>query len=92
MQPMDKIEVEYRGARVGLSRNADKVGLVINGIVREEGSLEEGAVEKALRLSSSVQTDYEFHEFIEGVITRDGDGMIAVLLAGSTELARGTLR
>ncbi|MDA0787943.1 MAG: hypothetical protein O2780_00645 [Proteobacteria bacterium] len=84
---MDKIEVDYRGARVGLSRDADKLRLVINGIVRDEG-----IVGKVLRLSSPVQTDYEFHEFIEGVITRQADGLLAVLSAGNTELARRTFQ
>ena len=59
--------------------------LSINGIERQSVK---GDPTATLHLSSTVQTDYEWHEFIEGIVRPGADGVEAVLLANKAEIAR----
>lgn len=74
-------KIEYRGARLQLEISDEHVQLRINGIVRDETPT--GDVQ---RLSSTVQTDYEWHEFIEAVVAFTDRGIQASLLANGQEL------
>jgi hypothetical protein len=83
---MPALEVEYRNAalRVELGSNGS-AGLFINNIQRMKESLK--APSGTLRLSSSVQTDYEWHEFIEVIVTFSGKEITISLRASNTEIA-----
>ncbi len=83
---MKTLEVTYRGAALRLELEDDTARLFINGIARDKGTLT-----TSLRLSTTVQTDYELHEFIQGVVTRRDGATEAVLTAGSSEVGRGDL-
>ncbi|MCB1693227.1 MAG: hypothetical protein KDI19_10710 [Pseudomonadales bacterium] len=78
------LEARYRGATLTLEiEPGEAASLRINGLVRERQPLGQSVV----RLSSTVQTDYEWHEFIEGIVT-PGTGQIeARLVANNQELA-----
>ena len=49
------------------------------------------ALSGTLRLSSSVQTDYEWHEYIEALVEYGPTTIVARLLASSVELASITV-
>ena len=84
---MHCLEADYRGARLKLEITPDRqVCLFINGILREKVC----ATGHHIRVSSTVQTDYEWHEFIEGRIEFTGDGVSASLLANATPVAEET--
>lgn len=80
---MPTLEVQYHDARLKVEIDDDSARLYINGLLRDEA----GASHGTQRLSSTVQTDYEWHEFIEAVVTR-GDGVDVSLVANSQELMR----
>jgi hypothetical protein len=63
--------------------------LLINGVTRDEARYQSGAC--TLRLTSTVQTDYEWHEFIEAIIDVTVDKVNIRLLASNTELASLTV-
>ena len=75
-------EVEYGGARLAVEIDQTQARLRINGRVREAAALGPDT----LRLASTVQTDYEWHEFIEAVITVEGDEIVVSLLANKQEI------
>lgn len=82
---MHQIETTYHGARLTLSfDDSPAAKLAINGLVREEASSNSDAI--TLRLSSTVQTDYEWHEFIEGTVRYSASRIEATLIANNTEL------
>lgn len=81
------IDYDYRGARLAIEFGSDqRVRLRINGLVREEAALPEAT--GSLRLSSTVQTDYEWHEFIEAVIEIGDDAIVTTVSANGAELTR----
>ncbi|MDK1025401.1 MAG: hypothetical protein QGD92_14375 [Gammaproteobacteria bacterium] len=60
-----QITIEYKGVQIGLLISATPaIALTIGGIVRA-GKQSTNRSDVLLSLSSSVQTDYEWHEFIE---------------------------
>ena len=80
---MISIETEYRGARLKLDvSNPPRADLYINGIRRatETSDASRGTV----RLGSTVQTDYEWHEYIEAVVTFS-DGACRILLSANNQ-------
>ena len=82
------LETTYRGAQLKLEISDDgKTQLLINGLVRDEGSGEAN-----LRLSSVVQTDYEWHELIEGIVSFEPGSVTASLLANNTNVAQETYK
>ncbi len=82
------LEKNYRGTHLKLEIYDDgSAQLLINGLVRSEGF--DGGT---LRLSSVVQTDYEWHELIEGIVNFESHAITASLLASKVSLARETYR
>lgn len=81
------LETTYRGAHLKLEISEGKTQLLINGLVRDEGSSE-----KTLRLSSVVQTDYEWHELIEGIVSFEPGSITATLLANNIDVAHKTYK
>jgi len=80
------LETTYRGAHLKLEiSDKGKTQLLINTLVRDEGSSEE-----TLRLSSVVQTDYEWHELIEGLVSFEPGSITATLLANNICVAHKT--
>ena len=79
------LEVTHRGARLKLAihETCDRASLIVNDIVRAE---ETGS--KTLRLTSSVQTDYEWHELVEGIVRFEPGGISATIFANNFEVAR----
>jgi hypothetical protein len=62
--------------------------LRVNGITRDEASSQSNT--STLRLTSTVQTDYEWHEFIEAVVYVTDATVNMRLLASNTEVANLT--
>jgi hypothetical protein len=81
------LETTYRGAHLKLEISEGKTRLLINGLVRDEGSSE-----KTLRLSSVVQTDYEWHELIEGFVSFEPGSITGSLLANNINVAQKTYK
>ncbi len=82
------LEVTYRGAHLKLEiYNGGKSQLLINGLVRDEGFSD-----ATLRLSSVVQTDYEWHELIEGIIKLESGSITASIFANETNVAHETYK
>ncbi len=64
-QAIHEITVAYKGILIGLTVSEPAcIRLSIDGIVRAQQQATQNTCER-LTLSSSVQTDYEWHEFIE---------------------------
>ena len=83
---MPALEVEYRNAALRVEIDSDRSArLFINNIQRMHESLT--ALPGTLRLSSSVQTDYEWHEFIEAIVTCDETETTVLLTASNAEIA-----
>tara|TARA_E500000331_G_scaffold355331_1_gene410528 strand:+ start:984 stop:1253 length:270 start_codon:yes stop_codon:yes gene_type:complete len=83
MRAMKQLVTNYRGANLTIELDQNECRLLINGLVREQRELA-----SAITLSSTVQTDYEWHEFIQGTITRSDDSLTMVLSANNVEIAR----
>lgn len=80
------LETHYRGARLTLEIDrSPAIRLWINGLLRDGAA--GSTIPATLRVSTTVQTDYEWHEFIEGVVRFDGDHIQARLVANNHELA-----
>lgn len=85
------LNTNYRGCCIELLIDSSPfVQLRINGIVRESQRQTAENRECTLHLSSTVQTDYEWHEFIEGVIYYSHDSIEAKLFANNVELISQT--
>ena len=86
---MTVLEAKYRD--VALRVELDEVrsaALFINNIKRMHDTLT--TLPGTLRLSSSVQTDYEWHEFIEAVVTFTKKEIGISLRASNSEIAGET--
>ena len=79
------LETGYRGADLSLEIvYPSSVILRINGLARDKV---QGDVRNVvLRVSSTVQTDYEWHEFIEGIVEYHCGTITARLVANNQEL------
>lgn len=81
------LETRYRGAVLRLEFDTDPhAKLLINGLVREQRQIS-SAKPVTLKLGSSVQTDYEWHEFIEGIVRYDTNRITAKIMANNAEVA-----
>ena len=79
------LETTYRGADISVEiAMPPAVTLKINRLVRD--TAEAGTDPITLRVSSTVQTDYEWHEFIEGVVIFDRGAVTARIIANNQEL------
>ena len=86
---MTVLEVKYRNE--ALRVELDGVGsaaLFINNIQRMQDTLT--TLPGTIRLSSSVQTDYEWHEFIEAIVTFTEKEIGISLRASNSEIAGQT--
>lgn len=87
---MPALIVEYKNAFLRVELEAGgSAGLFINNIQRMHSSLgtRQGTRQGTLRLSSSVQTDYEWHEFIEAIIIFKEKEISVSLCASNLEVA-----
>ena len=91
---MPALIVEYKNAFLRVELEAGgSAGLFINNIQRMHSSLGtrketlQGTLQGTLRLSSSVQTDYEWHEFIEAIIIFKEKEISVSLCASNLEVA-----
>ncbi|MDC0067723.1 hypothetical protein OAL10_02870 [Gammaproteobacteria bacterium] len=86
---MPALEINYNNAALRVELGEDRsAALFINNIQRMQESL--STLPGTLRLSSSVQTDYEWHEFIEVIVTFDEKETTISLLASNAEIAAVT--
>ena len=79
-----KIEAAYGGAvlQLQISTKGEAV-LLVNGIVRDKNT-----GKNTLLVSSTVQTDYEWHELIEGKVSFSTNNISAALFANKVQLAQ----
>ncbi|MCB1645447.1 MAG: hypothetical protein KDI36_08340, partial [Pseudomonadales bacterium] len=70
----EELSITYEGARLALSfSDPPQAALRINGLIRETAASEQSNI--TLKLTSTVQTDYEWHEFIEGIVEFSDKGI-----------------
>jgi len=86
---MNELNVNYRGAELRVEfDSAPSARLFINGIQRDSSLAEETPC--VIKLTSTVQTDYEWHEFIEAELRFSADDVRLRLIANNAELASET--
>ena len=79
-------QVSYRDADLKVEFDQHQSArLVINNVSRHEQRAE--SLPCTLRLTSTVQTDYEWHEFIEAIVHFDEETISVQLIANNTEVA-----
>lgn len=84
--PSHKLTTHYRGAEIEVAFDTQGAAtLRINGLARQTAELGAG---NTVMLSSTVQTDYEWHEFIEGIVHAGSNAVEVTVLANKTEIAR----
>tara|TARA_B100000676_G_scaffold229338_1_gene227656 strand:+ start:277 stop:558 length:282 start_codon:yes stop_codon:yes gene_type:complete len=82
---MPYYDLEYRGARLKVEVDDQmRSYLYINGLQRDSQDAE--TLPTRCRLSSSVQTDYEWHEFIEAEIILNSSEITITLRANNATL------
>ena len=86
---MSEFEVNYRGAVIRIVIETDAASLHINGLERDKKAL--GQDPQTLKLSSSVQTDYEWHEFIESTLEVEANQVRVELGANNQPLLSETV-
>ena len=78
---MKRYELEYRGAQLRLEINDKMISsLFVNGIKRDSDS---SSLSGYCSLSTTIQTDYEWHEFIKAEVTASESEVIVKLSANS---------
>ncbi|MBL6687005.1 MAG: hypothetical protein ISP92_02150 [Pseudomonadales bacterium] len=81
-----QLSCHYREADIILSCNGEGLGqLWINGLLRDSG-----IASSLLRLDSVVQTDYEFHEHVVGLIETTDQSRSLTLYMSHTEIGSKT--
>ena len=86
----DELKVRYEGADLSLLFGQEaRASLRINGVERESVSSDKPTI--TLKLSSTVQTAYEWHEFVEAIVVYNADTIQASILASNKELIATTL-
>ena len=86
---MTVLEVKYRNIALRVELDGVRsAALFINNIKRMQDTLTTRP--GTLRLSSSVQTDYEWHEFIEAILTFTEKEIGISLRASNSEIAGET--
>ncbi len=85
----NQLNTIYRQAALKVEFDPEpRARLFINNIKRQERAAEQTPC--TLRLSSSVQTDYEWHESIEAIVNYEEDQVSVRLTANHTQLAART--
>ena len=79
---MPKVTANYRGVILTVESDEYEGRLFINGLIRARIKLT-----STTRLTSTVQTDYEWHELIEGTIIQKADKVTLTLYANNVEVA-----
>jgi len=80
---MHTLAINYGGAQLRLEfSNNGSVWLYINNIERETLSNDSGT----LTLNTTVQTEYEWHEFIEAIVEYKSGEIVASLWASKSKL------
>lgn len=79
---MPKLTANYRGVILTVESDRYEGRLFINGLIRARIKLT-----STTRLTSTVQTDYEWHELIEGTIIQKADKVTLTLYANNVEVA-----
>ena len=79
---MKQLTTNYRGVNLTIELDHSEGRLLINGLVRERTKRA-----ATIRLSSTVQTDYEWHEFIVGTIICSENSITMMLTANNVEIA-----
>jgi len=91
------LKIPYKGTVIELVVNVEnKACLLINGIIRDTADLpkQPGSLIRRnwkRRLSSTVQTDYEWHEFVEGEIWCD-QGQVQTRIAANGNILSSSLK
>ena len=86
---MTVLEVKYRNVALRVELHGVRsAALFINNIQRMQDTLT--TLPGTIRLSSSVQTDYEWHEFIEAIVTFTEKEIGISLRASNSEIAGQT--
>ena len=76
-------ETEYGGAHLRVEVDGDgEARLLVNGLVRDKS----GPAPNLL-LTSTVQTDYEWHEFVEARVLQDDNTVEIVIACNKQEVA-----
>jgi len=93
---MQELNIEYHGANISarvdnLTTPTDNggtypVSLLINGLQRDKGHLKPAS--GRIKLSSPVQTDYEWHEIIEAIFVLKDNELTLSVTANQQPLSR----
>ena len=82
----NQLKVSYRDADLKVEFDKHQSArLLINNISRHEQRAD--SLPCTLRLTSTVQTAYEWHEFIEAIVHFDEETVSVQLIANNTEVA-----
>jgi len=85
----EELKVSYEGTELLLIFGQEpRASLCINGVERESVSSDKPAI--TLKLSSTVQTDYEWHECVEAIVVYSASTIRASILASKKELITTT--
>lgn len=84
---MPTLKAEYHGAEIQLEVQRETAVLRVNNVVRDSAAQDSVKPAKPLRLSSTVQTGYEWHEFIEGHVSSTDGRVLLSLHANSKCIA-----
>ena len=84
-----ELETDYEDSRLRVVVSDTAAALFVNGVERDRKPFDNASGN--LYLSSSVQTGYEWHEFIEATVTYSTDEVIVEIRASNRQLAREQL-
>ena len=79
---MQLIDLLCRGAQINVRESDQIISLWVNGICRDEARCE-----TMTRLSSTVQTGYEWHEYIEAICERKDQSFSVTVYLNQEEVA-----
>ncbi len=84
------LEISYHGTTLAVQivDEPPKASLLINGLARDQASSQ--TTNTTLRLSTTVQTDYEWHEFVEAHLSYTDSGIRVQLFANKALLLEET--
>ncbi|MBV1876348.1 MAG: hypothetical protein KUG79_01780 [Pseudomonadales bacterium] len=85
------LETRHEGALLQLhfDNNQPRATLTINGVIRETVSSIQPSI--TLKLTSPLQTGYEYHDFLEAIVKYTPTEVSAVLQISDTELIHTTI-
>ena len=79
---MQLIDLLCRGAQINVRESDQIISLWVNGICRDEARCE-----TKTKQSSTVQTGYEWHEYIEAICEREGQSLSVRVYLNQEEVA-----